>query len=299
MMHLSIDAGGTFIKYAWFQNDKILEQGKRETPYTDKEGFMEVIKSIWDSKQDEKEGISISLPGTIDPDTGYIIQGGSLLYHRGFNIKETYEAVFKTPVIVENDARCAAIAEMHNGNMQGIDNGIVLVFGTGVGGCFIVNGEIMRGAHLFSGEVSMMICDDLKTKGLDAILAYKLGIGHLVKRISEAKGVETVDGETVFEWIEKGDPIALEIFNEYTYTFATQIFNMQLMLDPQRLCIGGGVSENETFIKALKEAMTCFYDSLPLSIPQLEIVNCKFHNDANIWGAYYNYKNRIQNRNED
>src|SRR5699024_8761842 len=117
-MHLSVDVGGTFIKYAWMHDDKIIRQDKKETPLTSLEDFSKVMTSIWD-EEEEKSGLSISLPGTIDPVSGFVFQGGSLRFHDQFNVKEYYEELFKVPVSVENDARCAALAEMHSGNMKG------------------------------------------------------------------------------------------------------------------------------------------------------------------------------------
>lgn len=291
MKYLSIDAGGTFIKYAWMDEDgHILQQGKKPTPYTSKEDFMKIIREIWQQCDDKKGGIAMSLPGTIDTSKGYIFQGGSLTYHHGLALKEWYEEVFQVPVEIENDARCAAIAEMTAGHMQGINNGIVLTFGTGVGGCFIINGEIYKGTHLFSGEVSMLICDDIKAKGMDAVLGHIGGIGHFVKRVCEAKKVDITDGKTVFDWIASGDEIALKIFQKYCYDIAIQLFNMQIMLDPMRVCIGGGVSENPIFIQGIQTAMKAFYESLPVAMPQLEIIACQYHNDANLKGAFYHFQ---------
>ena len=291
MKYLSIDAGGTFIKYAWInEQGHILELWKKPTPYTTKEDFMRIIRDIWDQCDEEKGGIAFSLPGTIDTKRGYVFQGGSLTYHQGVNIKKWYEEEFQTHVELENDARCAAIAEMTSGHMQGIDNGIVLTFGTGVGGCFIINGEIYKGTHLFSGEVSMLICENIKEKGMDAVLGHIGGIGHFVKRVCEAKGVDITDGKTVFQWIQDGDLKAIEVFKDYCYRVVVQLFNMQIMLDPSRVCLGGGVSENPLFIQGIQQAMNAFYDSLPVAMPRLEIMSCQYHNDANLLGAFYHFQ---------
>lgn len=290
MKYLSIDAGGTYIKYAWLdENGTILEQGKQETPYASKEAFFEVIKQLWLSCDETKGGICMSLPGTINCDTGFVHQGGSLTYHHGVNIKEWYEKELNTKVEIENDARCAALAEMNSGEMKNIQNGIVLTFGTGVGGCFIINGEIYKGTHLFSGEVSVLVCDDIKKKGMDAVLGHIAGIGHLAKRVCEAKQVPLEEGKTIFEWIKHQDPTALKFFQEYCEKVAVQLFNMQIMLDPQRVCLGGGVSENPIFVEGIQKAMNTFYDSLPVAIPRLEIVSCRYHNNANLLGAYVNF----------
>lgn len=294
MKILSVDAGGTFIKFAWMNEEgTILEQEKVPTPYGTKEDFMNVIKEIWNQENEEKVGICISLPGTINTETGFVHQGGSLHYHNQFNLKETYEKEFNTRVEVDNDARCAALAEMEAGNMKDIQNGIVLTFGTGVGGCFIINGEIYKGTHLFSGEVSMLICKDIKKHKMDGVFGHIGGVGHFIQRVCHAKHCDLVDGKTVYEWIEKKDETALSVFKAYCYDIVVQLFNMQIMLDPQRVCLGGGVSENPIFINGIKKAMNAFYDSLPVSMPRLELMSCKYHNNANLIGAFYHFKRQV------
>lgn len=293
MRYLSIDAGGTFIKYAWISEEGIIiSQGKEPTPLSSKEAFQAVIQTLWDACTEEKGGISLSLPGTINANTGLIYQGGSLTYHSGWNIKEAYEQVFSTRVEVENDARCAAIAEMTSGNLQGVANGIVLTFGTGIGGCFVIDHQIYKGTHMFSGEVSMLVCKDIRTHGLDAVFGNIGGIPNLIHRICEAKQVRDTDGNTVFTWIAQEDEVAGNLFQAYCGDVAVQLFNMQLMLDPSVVCIGGGVSENPVFLDGIQQAMTAFYASLPVRIPPLELKSCQYHNRANLLGAFYHFQQR-------
>lgn len=294
-MHLSIDVGGTFIKYAWFSKDgKIIARGKKITPLSSIEDFFNVIESIWNEKTENKTGISFSLPGTIDPITGFVYQGGTLTYHAEINLKEMYEKAFGVPVSVENDARCAAIAEMTSGNMKDIETGIVLTFGTGVGGCLIIDKKIHRGTNLFSGEVSGLVTEDIRKTGVDAILGRKLGIGVFAQRVSKLKNVEPVDGYEVFKWVEARDPIAVEAFKEYCEILAIQLFNMQVLLDPKRVCIGGGISENPVFIAGIQEAMEAYYNYFPIPLPRFELVACKYHNEANILGAYAHFLSLYQ-----
>lgn len=293
---LTLDVGGTFIKYAWVQeHGEIINQGKVATPYEGQEAFFSLIESLW-KQETESAGLAISLPGTIDTNTGYVYQGGSLSYNHQTNLKTLLEARLSTQVELENDARCAALAEQWMGNMQGIANGIILTFGTGVGGCFILNHEIYKGTHFFSGEVSMLICKEISTYGMGAVLGNIASIPGFVKKVCEAKGVEEADGKQVFTWITEQDPIALPLFQAYCQQVVTQLFNLQLILDPQRVCIGGGVSSNPIFMNGLCSAMDAFYDRLPLQLPRLEIVPCKFHNDANLLGAFHHFQKMREQR---
>ena len=136
----------------------------------------------------------------------------------------------------------------------------------------------------------MLICKDLKTYSHDAVLGNIAGIPGFVKRVCDMKGIEPSDGKTVFEWIEQGDQKAVEMFEKYCYDVVIQLMNLQLIIDPQRVCLGGGVSENPIFVSGIQRAMQNFYDSLPYPIPPLEIISCAHHNDANLIGAYYHFQ---------
>lgn len=282
------DVGGTFIKYSLMIDDVMASQGKVPTPRDSQEHFLETIESVLKDMQ-QVEGIAFSLPGVIDVNKKYIHAGGSLTYNNHTDIK-AWEDRFQLPIEVENDARCAAIAELEAGHMQGIQQGLVLTFGTGVGGGIIINGDIYKGSHLIAGEVSVIFSKDpevYQTKGLFGAIG---SVYNLVEKIATAKNSETRDGKEVFQWIAEGDEVSCEIFKTYCREVVLELHNIQCLLDPQRICIGGGASENPLFIEGLQKASQEFYETLPIAFPHAELVKCQFCNDANMLGAYYHYK---------
>lgn len=282
------DVGGTFIKYSLMIDDVMASQGKVPTPRDSQEHFLETIESVLRDMQ-QVEGIAFSLPGVIDVNKKYIHAGGSLTYNNHTDIK-VWEDRFHLPIEVENDARCAAIAELEAGHMQGIQQGLVLTFGTGVGGGIIINGDIYKGSHMIAGEVSVIFSKDPKvyqTKGLFGAIG---SVYNLVEKIATAKNSETRDGKEVFQWIAEGDEVSCEIFKTYCREVVLELHNIQCLLDPQRICIGGGASENPLFIEGLQKASQEFYETLPIAFPHAELVKCQYCNDANMLGAYYHYK---------
>ncbi len=296
-MILTVDAGGTFVKYGFIdESGELGGQGSVPTPRmaegASKEDFLAVVRTCVAASPASVEGVAMSLPGTIDPVSGHIYQGGSLGYHNGVDIVSWYERELGVSVAVENDARCAALAEMGRGSMRGVENGIVLTLGTGVGCAFIIGGDIYRGSHLFSGEISASIFGDLGREGAGAILGHKLGIGHFCECVCVAKGLSAEDGRTVFSWIEAGDETACRLWGEYCSIAAVELFNLQLTFDPERVALGGGVSANPQFVPGIVRALEAFYDRLPMQIPHLDVVRCEFCNDANLLGAYENFRRR-------
>ena len=77
MSILTIDIGGTFIKYALMdKNAVILSRGKIPTPQEGRDELIEAIGRLYDELT-EVEGIAISMPGIIDTENGYCVMGGA------------------------------------------------------------------------------------------------------------------------------------------------------------------------------------------------------------------------------
>ena len=282
------DVGGTFIKSCLMVDDQITMSSKTPTPQKDQEAFLQAIEAIL-ATMDQVEGMAFSMPGVIDVDKKYIFAGGSLFYYNHTDVHD-WEERFHLPITIENDARCAAIAEVEAGQMKGIRQGLVLTFGTGVGGGIIMNGEIYKGSHLIAGEVSVIFCKDRKDYGSKGMFGAIGSIKNLVQDIAKAKHSNTTDGEEVFQWIKDGDEVSTRIFERYCYEVIHEFHNIQCLLDPQRICIGGGASENPIFISGLQKASRQYYEDFPIKFPHADIVKCRHCNNANILGAYFHYK---------
>ena len=80
--------------------------------------------------------------------------GGSLTYADGLHLVKNLQDRVHIPIYIMNDAKCAALAEASWGSLSDIRDGIVIVFGTGVGGALIKDGEVHHGSKFSAGEFS-------------------------------------------------------------------------------------------------------------------------------------------------
>lgn len=288
MSYCVMDIGGTFIKYADMDKDgTILFQDKIKTPLTSFDEFYNVMDQLI---KKEHEGIAVSFPGPVDTVEGIVIEGGSLKYMKQFAFVEEMQKRYGIPCSLENDARCAALAEVWQGNLKDIPIGMVVVFGTGIGSSLTINGQVFKGAHNFSGEISCLITKNIDKLGWGASFHHDAGVPFLLKKVQEAKHLETeIDGKELFQMLEAQDDIAWSIFKAYCDELAKQFYNMQCMFDPQRICIGGGISLQPLFLSELQKAMNEFWARIPVNVPMPEILPCKFHNDSNLLGSLYNF----------
>lgn len=287
MKVLVIDIGGTFIKYACMDETmKILEKGKVETPKEGREELVETIGKLYD-QMPNVTGIAISMPGIIDSENGYCAMGGALRYNDGFYLKNSLYQRCPVKIHMENDAKCAAMAEAAVGSLKDVKDGFVLIFGTMIGGAFIKDHKLHKGRHFSAGEVSYIatVRDGMPT--FDDVWGNRCGTPRLCRMFAEKKGKEPeeVDGIQLFDAVNHKDADAIECLQEFTKEVAVQLFNLQTILDPERFAIGGGISAQPVFIEYIKKQLEELYAGCPYEVPRAEVVCCEFQNDANLVGA--------------
>lgn len=290
-MYFVYDIGGTFIKFALVENNGNIKM-KDKFPTTAKsaeELVAQMVEKFLPYKQAIK-GIAVSCPGVVDSEKGVIYQGGSLLFMHEKNLAEMLARECHVPVVLQNDAKSAALAELWLGVAKDVHSAAILTLGSGVGGGIIMDGKLQSGYHLMAGEVSYME-SDFDTERLRGEFFGRTGSAvELIKRIATKKNLtDKKDGEQVFALIAHGDEEANAIFNDYIYGLAIQILNIQYLIDPEIIAIGGGISAQPIVVERLNEAVAQIKAANPFHAAKPNIVTCRFQNDANLYGALYNF----------
>lgn len=314
-MYLVFDVGATFVKYAWMTNEGAIEE-KGKTPTANKvtdgvEDFVASIGAIYDMYKDKGtiEGIAMGLPGQIDVDNGIVYGGGGLKYldevPLGDILSRRCDGV---RVSLENDGKCAALAEVWLGNAKDVQDVCVLVFGTGLGGGIIKDRKVHRGNRLLAGELSFAVegmtradleqfydIDKLTVAETFESMPYlettKCSTSGLVYHVAKAKALplEEVDGEKIYRWAAEGDEVCIDILEEMYFSIAKICLNLYVSFDPDVILIGGGISAESRFFEGVQKyverlkKMSKLYAGLRLDV-------CKFRNDSNLLGSLYNFK---------
>lgn len=289
-MFLVIDIGGTYLKYGLATIDgKIVQNSKLKTPKANYQALIEQIVAIYNGLSVQIKGLAISAPGTVDTKEGQIFYGGALPYLHKQNMKNDLADRLSIHVSIENDGKCAALAEYWKGATAGYSNSIVLVLGTGVGGGIIVNDRLLRGAHFGAGELSFVV-DRFPYKQKRArMVGRSCSATQMVNQIAMQKGLPENAGERVFDYINKGDHEALESFKIYCSHIAVQILNLQYILDPNIIAIGGGISEQSILIDEIIKQIEVVKQASEFSMANPKVTPCKFKNNANLVGALYQH----------
>ena len=288
MKVLTADIGGTFLKYARMTgNMEILSRGKLPTPQSGREALLDALAELYE--QEPVDGIAISLPGIIDAENGRVVMGGALRYNDGFSLRQALSLRCPTGIHIENDAKCAAMAEAAAGSLRDVADGFVLIFGTMIGGAYIHDHRLLRGRHFSAGEVSYIgtVRDGYPER--DEVFGNRCGVPRLCRNYARRKGLppECVDGLRLFSDLQAGDADAAACLEAFAHEAAVQIFNIQTVLDPGRFAIGGGISAQPLFLEAIRRRLDALYAACPYELPRAEVTACRFLNDANLYGALH------------
>ncbi|WP_125565784.1 ROK family protein [Companilactobacillus insicii] len=274
-----IDIGGTSIKFAIWRNNELEKLPAVSTP-DNLEEFYQILTNMVNKMKRETGivGVGISSPGAVNKATGVVEGTSAVTYLHDFDILSSLTKRFGLPVSMENDANCAALAELEAGAGKHADSLIFLILGTGVGGSVIVNHQIWHGAHLFGGEFGFMLVEDYKTLS-------KLGTAvNAASRYNASHGT-SYSGKEIFELAKSGNIDAEQEVRTMYQALARGIFNLQYSFDPELVVIGGAVSNNPDLIPAIEEEIENIRDEITIASIKPKLVTCKFTDGANLRGA--------------
>lgn len=295
--YLVIDVGGTAIKYAMMdENATILSQGDTPTPHENFEGFLETLDTIVLPVKDEIKGIAMSMPGRIDNQKGFAYTGGALTYVHQTPVADILSERYNLKVTIENDGKCAALAEAWIGNLSDVNSGVVVILGTGIGGGIVLDKKVWRGFNGAAGELSAVPGDFRNAFEMQNCWAFMNGVMGLVIPYATAKNIPVpeMNGKIFFADLLNGDEVAKQVFESFIQTMLAGIINIQAVLDVEKICIGGGISAQDILIETIQNAVKGYFQAaagkLPVMEPQID--RCKFRNDANLIGALKNFFNQ-------
>ena len=301
--YLLIDIGGTFIKYSLADEQaRKISGGKVPTPLTNMDDLLAVIEGFAAPLQGQFVGCAISMPGRIDTRNGIAHTGGMLsafMWEQPFAAQ--VEARLGVPVTIANDGKCAAAAEGWTGALAGVENGLVLVLGTGIGG-IILNGKVLMGAHAAAGEVSGLVSNmaamETETFEMNKVETFSdapLWAGAasatgLIREYARQKKLSLQGplptGEEIFAAYNAGEPEAQKALKIFARRVAVGILSLQHVLDVEKVAIGGGISAAEALLPAIQAELDWLFERctvMPAVKP--ELVRCRYGNDANLIGA--------------
>lgn len=226
--------------------------------------------------------VAAGTPGLVDWPRGAVVLAPGL---PGWKIELARELrrSFRCPVQVENDANLAALAERRHGLARDAHTVVFILWGERVGAGVLIGDEVHRGAANAAGEIGFLALDAGDTAAPDALgrgpfermvvadaiieagqaAAARHG-GELAGLLASAPGRS--GAEAVFAAAARGDIAAMETVETIAARFARGLAPVLLVLDPDLVVIGAGVSRAGA---ALLEAIERSVRPLTLVPPKL------------------------------
>ena len=311
MYNLGIDLGGTNVA-AGVVNGEYKIVGKYSVPTNAAEGVDAIIDNIKAASLGAVANAGITLsdigsigigsPGAINARDGIVDFAANL----GFDHTPLADLVSKKldgkPVHVENDANVAAYAEYVAGAAKGVENSVTITLGTGVGGGMLINGKIYSGFNNKGGEFGHIVIErdgwpcTCGRRGCWEAYASVSGLIKLTKQEMMADktsamwdecggDIDKVNGLTSFNAMRKNDPAGMYVVRSYIKSIAVGIVDVINILQPEVLCIGGGISkEGDTILLPVREMVKSELFTRK-SDASTEIRMAMLGNDAGIIGA--------------
>lgn len=305
-MYIGIDVGGTNLK-AGLVNEKgeILAVERIPLDFQGAEPFAETLAELAMAVMkrggvdvSEVEYVGVGIPGAV--------KGGDILYTCNIPLKDVplsdlFRRKLDLPLLLGNDADCAAVGEWLCGAGQGAENFVVITLGTGLGGGLVLNGKLYSGGGM-AGEVGHMViekggvpcncgrcgCWEAYSSATGLIRMTKEAMEQhpesLMHKVAAENGC--VDGRTAFQAAEKGDETGKAVCRAYVEYLAAGLTNLVNILQPDIVAVGGGVSaaSDELLMEPLRKIVEA--ECYPRHAGKLpRITRAQLGNDAGIIGA--------------
>ena len=306
MYYIGIDVGGTNLKAGLVREDgQILAVERTPLAFENPEQFARTLAQLGQSvlhqagiPASDVVSAGIGIPGAV--------AGGDILYTcniplRDVPLSRLFQQHLDVPVLLENDANCAAVGEWLCGAGRGTQQFIVVTLGTGVGGGLILNGKLYSGSGMV-GEVGHMVIQhggapcNCGRRGCWEAYASATGLIRMTREAMEAHPESLlhtvaaqsgcVEGRTAFDAAVQGDETALALCRDYVSYLAAGVTNLINILQPEAVAIGGGVAAapDGLLLTPLREIVE--RECYPRHTGQIpRIVRAELGNDAGIIGA--------------
>lgn len=306
--YIGIDLGGTNVAAGMVQEDGTL-LGKASVPCP--RGGEAVADAIAQAARlaaeaagvsvEGAKGVGLASPGSIDPEKGEVGHAFNLGLDHVPLAEMVSERLGGLPTLLENDANAAALGEYIAGAGRGKNSLVAVTLGTGVGSGAVLGGKLYTGFNYAGMEAGHTVIHrggrscTCGRKGCWEAYASATGLIRSTREAMEAhpesmlwqfaSTLEAVNGKTPFDAAQAGDQTAQAVVDEYIEDLACGLANLINILQPEVVCLGGGVSkQGEALLVPLRAALD--REEFTRDAPRrCQVMEAQLGNDAGIIGG--------------
>lgn len=252
MISMGVDVGGTNLRVGAVSSEGELLLSFKEptptqgTPETLLAVLCELAKKVQSQIGEPLNGLGLGWPGAVRQKEGMVLETPNIKGFQNFPLKAELEGRLKIPCQIENDAKCAGLAEKRFGAAREFQDFILLTFGTGIGGAIFANGQLLRGQSGLAGEIGHLC---LHPGGIPCAC----GSRGCMERYVSAKALESraeqkwnnfTSARDILAMSEKKGPEseqAKNLIQDYVADLALALGSLINIFDPEAFVFSGGL----------------------------------------------------------
>lgn len=260
---VGIDIGGTKVMAGVVDSTgQVLEREQRPTIGNDVAAVENTIVDLVQGFQRRHDvaAVGIGAAGFVDATRSTVLFSPHLAW-REEPLRASVAARVRLPVIVDNDANAAALAESRFGAGAGQRFVLCATLGTGIGGALVIDGRVYRGANGMAGEFGhMQVVENghrcpcgnrgcweqyasgkaLEREARELVRANS-PMAHRLRELADGDP-DRLTGPDITRAAEEGDPLSVELLADVGRWLGVGLAGLAAAFDPGCIIVGGGVS---------------------------------------------------------
>lgn len=243
---VGIDIGGTSIKGVRLEDGRVVERADRPTP----RAAVDLVDSVEALARALGKGmpVGVGAAGLVDHARGVLVWAPHLP-GENLELAAPLAARLAVPVVVDNDANLAALAEHRLGAAAWADPVLMVTLGTGIGLGIVLGGEIFRGRG-HAGEAGHVTVDphgEVCACGRRGCWETLVSGARLDRDARRLLGAGSSASDLVAA-ARGGDPAAEKALAEAGHWLARGIEALVLVFDPAAVVVGGAAAGAGDFL---------------------------------------------------
>jgi glucokinase len=303
---IGVDLGGTKLLAGTVDPKlEVHHRAYRLTPAGDTGAVLETVVEAVEEARESHDGellaVGLGMPCLIEPATGVALACNHLPL-ADVAVRDLMAERLGLPVVVDNDANVALLAEWRHGAARGAEHAVMLTVGTGIGGALVVDGRLVHGSRGAAAELGHMVIDvdgppcpgRCPNHGCLEAVASGLALGREGLRVAHgapeselgralAAGRE-ITGALVTELAHDGDAAARDVIALVGERLGIGITSLINLLDPEVVVVGGGaIAAGELLLAPAREVVA--RRALAPARDRARVVPARFGAESGMLGA--------------
>lgn len=262
--------------------------------------FVEAVEEVRAAAPDVV-AVGFGIPALVEWETG-VSRWSTHLPLEDVRFRDLMSERLGLPVVVDNDANAALLAEARFGAARGVSHAVLVALGTGIGSGLLLDGRVYRGARGFAAEIGHTVVDlhgpecqgacpgrgclevlaSGSTIGRDGIEAARTHPSSALGR--RAAAGREISGGIVTELAHDGDELARSVLAEVGRRLGYGLVGVVNVFNPEMIVLGGGVLAAGELLLEPARAVVAERAQPPMR-EGLQIVPTHFGDESGMLGA--------------